>query len=59
MVSTGKRRRKKKIYKNSKEKYTFLNIIESKIMESIDDRVDKLSSKPYTKTGRFSSESGQ
>lgn len=33
--------------------------IESKIMESIDDRVDKLSSKPYTKTGRFSSESGQ
>ena len=27
-------------------------------MESIDDRVDKLSSKPYTKTGRFSSESG-
>ena len=54
-----KRRRKKKIYKNSKEEYTFLNIIENKIMESIDDRVDKLSSKPYTKTGRFSSESGQ
>ena len=54
-----KRRRKKKIYKNNKEEYTFLNIIESKIMESIDDRVDKLSSKPYTKTGRFSSESGQ
>ena len=34
-------------------------IVENKIMESIDDRVDKLSSKPYTKTGRFSSESGQ
>ena len=55
MVSTGKKAQEEK----DKEKYTFLNIIESKIMESIDDRVDKLSSKPYTKTGRFSSESGQ